>query len=104
MDSMFGIVILLFFVAVGIFLLLLPGLIARKRNHRNATAITICQFFFWPVALIWAFTENCEPVEEIALPSAGRGGLGLLDEYINLNCPVCGKLNCADLSHFQGVR
>jgi len=100
MDPFFGILILIILAAVGIFLLLLPGIVARKRNHCNATAITVCQFFFWPVALIWAFTDNCEPAEEIALVPSG--GLGLLDEYTNLNCPVCGKLNCADLSHFQG--
>lgn len=93
--------------AVGVFLLFLPSIVARKRHHRNATAIIVCQFFFWPVAMIWAFTDNCEPnVESSPSPEVGRwsGSLGLTTADTSLNCPICGKLDCADLSHIQPVR
>ncbi|MCC7314767.1 MAG: DUF3302 domain-containing protein [Planctomycetes bacterium] len=42
----------------------LPGLIAASRNHSKAEAIKVCGYAslilwpLWPVALIWAFTEN----------------------------------------------
>lgn len=101
----FGGVLLVLIVLVGLFL---PGVIARKRHHRNATAITVCQFFFWPFALIWAFTDNCEPIIESS-PSAEVGGwvrsgglaywkVGPLKNDTS-KCPTCGKPDCADLSH-----
>jgi hypothetical protein len=103
----FGTVLLVLMVVVGLFLLFLPGIVARKRHHRNATAITVCQFFFWPVALIWAFTDNCEPIIESS-PSTEVGGwsgsLGLAAADTSLNCPTCGKPDCGDLSHIQAVR
>jgi hypothetical protein len=100
-----GMLLLVLMAVVGLFLLFLPGVIARKRHHRNATAITICQFFFWPVALIWAFTDNCEPIVEYSYmrprPEAWSGRL--LDRKES-KCPTCGKPDCADLSHAQAVR
>jgi hypothetical protein len=92
-------------VVAGLFLLFVPGRVARKRHHRNATAITVCQFFFWPVALIWAFTDNCEPIIESS-PSTEvggwvrSGGLAYWKESGKASgCPTCGKPDCADLSH-----
>lgn len=42
----------------GVLMLILPGLIANKRNHPSKTAIWICCFLgpVWIVAFIWAFT------------------------------------------------
>jgi hypothetical protein len=100
-----GFVVLLLMVVVGLFLLFLPGIIARKRHHRNATAITVCQFLFWPVALIWAFTDNCEPVVEYSSSTeAWTGSLGLAAADTSLNCQTCGKPDCADISHIRAVR
>jgi len=102
--EIFGPLLLL---AVGIFLLFLPGIVAQKRHHRNATAIIVCQFFFWPVAMIWAFTDNCEPIIESS-PSTEvggwvrSGGLAYWKESkcpTSGGCPTCGKPDCADLSH-----
>ena len=42
----------------------LPAIIAKKRDHANATPIALVNFFFgwsvlgWLVALIWACTSN----------------------------------------------
>ena len=51
-------------VAVFIFLAMLPGIIARKRNHPWAEAVSvagwvtlICGLALWPVALIWAYVD-----------------------------------------------
>lgn len=38
----------------------IPGSIAFSRNHRNAPAIMLCGFLFWPVGLIWALTDNVD--------------------------------------------
>lgn len=41
----------------------LPGLVASRRKHKNATAIGICNILFgwtfigWGIALIWAFKD-----------------------------------------------
>jgi len=41
----------------------IPGVIARQRGHRNATAILVCGLVglvvwpAWVVALVWAFTS-----------------------------------------------
>lgn len=52
---------------LGVFFLVLwvlPGIIASKRNHRNALAITMCAVVLgwtgigWLVALVWACTDN----------------------------------------------
>jgi hypothetical protein len=101
-----AIFVLVLMVVVGLFLLFLPGVIARKRHHRNATAITVCQFFFWPVALIWAFTDNCEPIVEYSSSTeAWSGSLGLASaDWKESKCPTCGKPDCADLSHARAVR
>lgn len=48
-----GVVVFLF--------LMLPGIIAIRRKHKNATAILVCGLLFWPVGLIWSLTNNVEP-------------------------------------------
>jgi FtsH-binding integral membrane protein len=51
-------------VAVVIFLAMLPGMIAKKRNHPWAQAVTVAGwvtlflgFVLWPVVLIWAYVD-----------------------------------------------
>jgi hypothetical protein len=51
-------------VAVVIFLAMLPGMIATKRNHPWAQAVTVAGwvalflgFVLWPVVLIWAYVD-----------------------------------------------
>jgi amino acid transporter len=51
-------------VAVFVALGMMPGHIARKRNHPWAQAVTvggwatlICGFVFWPLVLIWAYVD-----------------------------------------------
>jgi uncharacterized BrkB/YihY/UPF0761 family membrane protein len=48
------------FIALG----MMPGVIARKRKHPWAEAVTvggwatlICGFVFWPLVLIWAYVD-----------------------------------------------
>jgi hypothetical protein len=57
-DSTAQLIIGVLFGAFVILLLCLPGAIATKRNHRNATAIWISGFLIWPVGLIWSLTGN----------------------------------------------
>jgi len=54
-------VVIFFFMKLGE----LPGMIASKRNHPQADAITICGWIgvltlglLWPIAIIWAYTHN----------------------------------------------
>ena len=51
-------------VAVVIFLAMLPGIIAKGRNHPWAKAVTVAGwvtlflgFALWPVVLIWAYVD-----------------------------------------------
>lgn len=69
-DSMAQVILGGLVVAFVVLLLCLPGAIASKRKHPNATAIWICGFLIWPVALIWSFTgkqkdENEKKVEDL---------------------------------------
>jgi len=68
MIDIFAWIVLLVLIAtmVGIFVALgmMPGHIARKRNHPWAEAVTvggwatlICGFVFWPLVLIWAYVD-----------------------------------------------
>jgi len=70
-------VVLLIMVAVvvGIFIFmgLWPGIVARRRHHPQADAITIGSwvtllfgFVLWPVVLIWAYTR---PADEASVAS-----------------------------------
>ncbi len=58
------IVLILSIVAVVVFLAMLPGTIAKKRNHPWAQAVSVAGwitllfgFALWPVALIWAYVD-----------------------------------------------
>jgi len=58
------IIVVAFVVAVFVALGMLPGLIARKRKHPWAEAVTIggwatliCGFVLWPLVLIWAYVD-----------------------------------------------
>jgi hypothetical protein len=49
---------------VIVFMAMIPGIIAKRRNHPWATAVTVAgwvTFFFgfvlWPVAVIWAYVD-----------------------------------------------
>jgi FtsH-binding integral membrane protein len=51
-------------VAVIVFLAMLPGMIAKKRNHPWAQAVTVAGwvtlllgFALWPIVLIWAYVD-----------------------------------------------
>jgi hypothetical protein len=51
-------------VAVAVFLAMLPGMIAKKRNHPWAQAVEVAGwitlflgFVLWPVVLIWAYVD-----------------------------------------------
>jgi uncharacterized BrkB/YihY/UPF0761 family membrane protein len=58
------IVLILSTVAVVIFLAMLPGMIAKRRHHPWAQAVTVAGwvtlflgFALWPVVLIWAYVD-----------------------------------------------
>lgn len=58
------IVLVLSTVAVIVFLAMLPGMIAKRRNHPWAEAITVggwvtlfLGFALWPLVLIWAYVD-----------------------------------------------
>ncbi|MCV9963418.1 DUF3302 domain-containing protein [Pararhizobium sp. BT-229] len=58
------IVLVLSTVAVVVFLATLPGMIAKRRNHPWAEAITVAGwvtlflgFALWPLVLIWAYVD-----------------------------------------------
>ena len=61
--------------AVAIFMAMLPGMIARKRGHPWAEAVTVAGwitlflgFALWPVALIWAYVDVPAPRNRQATP------------------------------------
>lgn len=58
------IVLLVCTVSVIVFLAMLPGMIAKGRNHPWAQAVTVAGwvtlflgFVLWPVVLIWAYVD-----------------------------------------------
>ncbi|MBP1887438.1 DUF3302 domain-containing protein [Sinorhizobium mexicanum] len=58
------IVLVLSTVFVIVFLAMLPGMIAKRRNHPWAEAVTVggwvtlfFGFVFWPLVLIWAYVD-----------------------------------------------
>jgi uncharacterized BrkB/YihY/UPF0761 family membrane protein len=62
-------------VAVVIFMAMLPGMIAKRRGHPWAEAVTvagwitlICGFALWPVALIWAYVDVPAPRQQGTAP------------------------------------
>jgi len=62
------IVLLASTVFVVLFMAMLPGMIAKRRNHPWAQAVTVAGwitlffgFVFWPLAVIWAYVDIPEP-------------------------------------------
>ena len=62
-------------VAVVVFLAMLPGMIAKKRGHPWAQAVTVAGwvtlflgFALWPVVLIWAYVDVPAPAKREAAP------------------------------------
>lgn len=59
----------LFLFALAFCAYFLPALVARWRDHRNASAIVVLNFFLgwtglgWIVALIWAYTNDKHPAQ-----------------------------------------
>ena len=67
------IVVIACVVAVVVYLAMLPGMIATKRNHPWAKAVTVAGwvtlflgFVLWPVVLIWAYVDVPAPAREAA--------------------------------------
>ena len=61
-------VLILSIVAVVVFLAMLPGTIAKQRNHPWAQAVSVAGwvtlffgFALWPVVLIWAYVDVPAP-------------------------------------------
>lgn len=57
-------------VFVVVFMAMLPGMIAKRRNHPWATAVQVAGwvtlffgFVLWPVAVIWAYVDVPAPHE-----------------------------------------
>jgi Protein of unknown function (DUF3302) len=64
------VVLLLSTVTVIVFMAMLPGMIARSRNHPWAEAVTVAGwitlffgFVLWPVAVIWAYVDVPAPTK-----------------------------------------
>jgi Kef-type K+ transport system membrane component KefB len=58
-------------IAVVIFLAMLPGMIAKRRNHPWAQAVTVggwvtlfLGFALWPLVLIWAYVDAPRPTRQ----------------------------------------
>lgn len=75
MLNLFALVILLVLlaaaVAVWVIIGMLPGRIARQRNHPQADAINVCGWWgvltmgiLCPLAFIWAYTNPCDAPAE----------------------------------------
>jgi Kef-type K+ transport system membrane component KefB len=65
------IVLLITAILIWIVLAMLPGKIAKQRNHPQADAINVSGWLgalmfgvFWPFALIWAFTKPFGPTPD----------------------------------------
>ena len=65
------IVLVLSTVAVAVFLAMLPGTIAKRRNHPWTQAVTVAGwltlflgFVLWPIAVIWAYVDFPAPRSE----------------------------------------
>jgi hypothetical protein len=51
-------------ILIGLFLYFIPAIVARRREHHNAGAITVLNVFLgwtllgWVIALVWAMTSR----------------------------------------------
>lgn len=64
-------------VAIVVLLAMLPGMIARRRGHPWATAVSVggwvtllLGFVLWPIVLIWAYVDV--PARQVRDVEAGR--------------------------------
>jgi heme/copper-type cytochrome/quinol oxidase subunit 2 len=63
-DQMTTYLAVLVCIMVGCVMYMLPTLVAAKRQHHNATAITVLNIFAgwtvlgWLIALVWSFTSR----------------------------------------------
>jgi hypothetical protein len=64
------VVMLIAAVLIWVILAMLPGKIAKQRNHPQADAINVSGWLgalalgvFWPLALIWAFTNSSRSIQ-----------------------------------------
>lgn len=89
--DIFALVVLLILlaaaVAVWVILGMLPGRIARQRNHPQAEAITVCGWWgvltlgiLLPLAYIWAYTRPVAPPVDSAPPAPASGPKNTADE------------------------
>jgi hypothetical protein len=69
------IVLILSTTAVIVFMAMLPGMIAKRRGHPWAEAVTAAGwitfflgFALWPIALIWAYVDVPAPGKREAAP------------------------------------
>lgn len=60
-------------VFVVVFMAMLPGMIAKRRNHPWATAVQVAGwvtlffgFLFWPLAVVWAYVDMPSRKQEAA--------------------------------------
>lgn len=71
--------VLIFALFAVVWLASLPGTIARRRRHRNASAISICGIIgavIWPawiVAIVWANTADVLPEDKPAVKRKPSG-------------------------------
>jgi NADH:ubiquinone oxidoreductase subunit 6 (subunit J) len=63
-------------IAIFLFLAMLPGRIARQRNHPQHEAVNVAGWLgaialgvFWPLALVWAFYVS--PGQELPMTDEG---------------------------------
>jgi len=90
LDIFASIVLIILLVAaviIWVVLAMLPGKIARGRNHPQAEAINVSGWLgallmgvFWPLALIWAFSRP--------LTAADRAAAGHSDEVAMLRARI----------------
>jgi predicted membrane metal-binding protein len=64
-------------IAVVVFMAMLPGMIAKRRGHPWAQAVTVAGWVFlflgfalWPVVLIWAYVDI--PVRRVSTAETAR--------------------------------
>ena len=76
MHTVSGILLALILLAICLILYFLPTIIARKRNHRNLTAIFILNLFLgwmligWVGALVWAVLNSADQTGADNRPSS----------------------------------
>ncbi len=92
-------ILLVLVLAVGaawVALAMLPGKIARRRNHPQAEAINVCGWWgaitlglLMPIAFIWAYTDpRCANSQPLPIPKAtGDAQMRLRNDHLS-HAPV----------------